>query len=117
MTILSTLEQDIADWTKTFEQGVPTKLLSELFTFLAGAPYTQIAAAALVEGTNVPLDITAATALFSDFMKSFYSGQSVQEATMALTAKVGISPAVASQIVFAPDPVSPSDPTQFSRGR
>jgi hypothetical protein len=92
-----------------------TKLLSEILVFLAGAPYTQIAGAALAEGTNIPLDIAAATALFNDFIKAFYSGQTVQTATMTLTTKVGIAPIVAAQIIY--DPVHPVDPTQFSRGR
>lgn len=113
MSILSTIEQDIIDWTKTFEQGAPTKLLSELFVFAAGFPFSQVAGAALAEGTNVPLDITAAIAIFTDISKAFYSGQSVQTATMALTSKVGIPAAVANQIVFTPDPGVP--PT--SRGR
>ena|ERR1700730_3360902 len=119
MTILSTIEQYINSWTKTFEQGTPptpTKLLSEFLAFLAGFPYTQIAGAALAEGTNIPLDITAAAALTADFVKAFYSGQTAQDATMALTAKVGISPKVAAKIVFDPSPIHPTDPTQFSRG-
>ena len=105
----------ITSWTKTFEQGSETKLLSEVLTFAAGFPYTQIAGAALAEGTNIPLDVTAAAALFTDFMKAFYSGQTPQAATLALTAKIGIHPATAALIVF--DPVHPADPTQFSRGR
>lgn len=117
MTILSSINDWINGWTKTFEQGTPTqtKLLSEVLVFIAGFPFTQVAGAALAEGTNIPLDITAATAIFADAMKAFFSGQSVQTATMSLTTKVAIPPVVASQIIF--DPVHPVDPTQFSRGR
>lgn len=115
MTILSTIEQDIINWTKSFEQGAPTKPIGELLLFLEGFPFAQVAGAAMAGGVNVPLDITAAMAIFADISKAFFSGQSVQTATTALTAKVGISSAIASQIVF--DPVHPADPTQFSRGR
>jgi len=120
MTIFSTIGHYFNSWTKTSEQGTPstpTKLLSEFLIFLAGFPYTQVAGAALAEGTNIPLDITTAAALMTDFVKAFYSGQSAQDATMALTAKIGISPGNAAQIVFSPDPIHPTDPTQFSRGR
>ena len=94
-----------------------TKTLEEFLTFFAGLPYTQIVAAALAEGTNIPLDITTAATILADANKAFFSGQSVQTATIALTTKVGIPTAVAEQIVFAPDPIHPIDPTQFSRGR
>ena len=120
MTILSTLE----GWgnavlsifaPKAGAPTGPTKTLDEFLVFLAGFPYTQVAGAAIAEGTNIPLDITAAAAIGADFAKAFFSGQSVQTATMSLTAQVGISPAIASQITY--DPVHPADPTQFSRGR
>ena len=114
MTTLSGIWQSIVS-VFTPAPGV-TKPLNEFLAFLAGFPYTQVMGAALAEGTNIPLDATAAAAILQDFVKAFYSGQSVQTATMSLTAKVGISPAVASQIVFAPDPIHPSDPTEFSRG-
>jgi hypothetical protein len=117
MTILSTIEGWGNAVLSVFapKTAAQTKTLDEFLQFLAGFPYTQVAAAALAEGTNIPLDATAAAAILADITKSFYSGQSVQTATMSLTAQVGISPAIASQIVF--DPVHPADPTQFSRGR
>lgn len=117
MTILSTIEGWGNAVLSVFgpKTAAQTKTLAEVFQFMAGFPYTQVAGAALAEGTNIPLDVTAAAAIMADFMKAFYSGQSVQTATMSLTAQVGISPTVASQIVF--DPVHPVDPTQFSRGR
>jgi hypothetical protein len=97
-------------------KAAPTKTLDEFFQFMAGFPYAQVAAAALAEGTNVPLDITAGAALASDIAKAFFSAQSTQMATIAVATKMGISPAVSARIVFAPDPVHPSDPTQFSKG-
>ena len=115
MSILSDIEQDIVNWTKTFEQGSPTKPLDQWLVFLEGLPFAQIAGAALAGGTNIPLDITAAIALITDVSKAFFSGQSVQTATVSLTAKVGIPPAMVTQITY--DPVHPADPTQFSRGR
>lgn len=118
MTIISTIGQWITGWTKTFEQGspqAPTKPLDEFLAFLEGFPFAQVAGAALASGTNVPLDITAAIAIATDISKAFFSGQSVQAATMAVTTKVAIPPAVASQIIY--DPVHPVDPMQFSRGR
>lgn len=108
----------INSWTKTFEQdtpAAPTKLLSEFFVFLEGFPFAQVAGAALAEGTNIPLDVTAAAALAADITKAFFAGQSVQTATASVASKVGISPAVAALIIY--DPVHPADPTQFSRGR
>lgn len=116
MTILSSINDWIASWTKTFEQGTPTqtKPLDEFLVFLEGFPFAQVAGAALASGTNIPLDITAAIAIATDISKAFFAGQSVQTATMSLTTKVAIPPAIASQIVF--DPIHPADPTQFSRG-
>ena len=124
MTILSTIEgygQAILSIftpkaASTTPTTGPTRTLNELLAFLAGFPYTQVAAAALAEGTNIPLDITAGAAIASDIAKAFFAGQSIQSATMSVTTKVGIPAAVASQIAFAPDPVHPTDPTQFSRG-
>ena len=118
MTSLSSINDWITGWTKTFEQGTPpptTKLLSEFFVFLEGFPFAQVAGAALAEGTNIPLDVTAAAALAADITKAFFSGASVQTATAAVAAKVGIPATTASLIVY--DPVHPADPTQFSRGR
>ena len=118
VNIFSTINDWIASWTKTFEQGTPpptTKLLSEFFVFLEGFPFSQVAGAALAEGTNIPLDVTAAAALAADITKAFFAGQSVQTATTLVAASVGITPAVMAQIVY--DPVHPADPTQFSRGR
>lgn len=110
------IEQDIINWTKSFEGTVAnTKLLNELLQFLAGFPYTQFAAAAIAEGTNIPLDATTAAAIIADLVKSFYSGQSVQAATASMATKMNISPEVTAQIIY--DPVHPADPTQFSRGR
>lgn len=117
MTIFSSIGDWITRWTKTFEQGTPpatTKLMSEFLVFFEGVPYAQIAAAALAEGINVPLDITAGAALIQIVMKAFFSGQSVQAATNAVAAHIGISTAVASLIIY--DPIHPVDPTQFSRG-
>lgn len=118
MTILSTIQGwgnavlSVFTPTKTTAE---TKLLSELLQFAAGFPLTQVGAAAIAQGADIPLDVTAAAAILADFAKAFYSGKSVETATMSLTAQVGISPAIASQIVF--DPVHPVDPMQFSRGR
>jgi hypothetical protein len=128
MTILSTIEQYVQSVQAALSALLPkvsaptapspasTKLLNEFFQFMTGFPFTQVAAAALAEGANIPLDVTAAAALASDIAKSFFAGQSIQTATMSVTTKVGIPAAVASQIVFAPDPVHPIEPTQFSKG-
>ena len=112
------IEQDIVNWAKSFEQDISppnSKLVNEFFEFLAGFPYTQVAAAAIAEGINIPLDATAGASILADLAKSFYSGQTVQTATASMAAKMGISPEITSQIVY--DPVHPADPTQFSRGR
>lgn len=118
MTVLSSISDWIASWTKTFEQGVPptvTKPLDELLVFLEGFPYAQVAGAALASGANVPLDIQAGTVIAADIVKAFFSGASIQAATTSLTLKVGIPGSVSAQIIY--DPVHPADPTQFSRGR
>lgn len=121
MTIPSWLNDWIVSWTKTFEQGPPavpaqpTKSLDEFLIFLEGFPYAQVAGAVLAQGTNVPLDITAGMAILTDINKAFFSGHTVQTATMAVAAKIGVPSVMTAQIIF--DPVHPVDPTQFSRGR
>ena len=99
MSILSTIEQGIVNWTKTFEQGAPTKPLDELLVFFENFPFAQVAGAALASGTNVPLDITAAIAIATDISKAFFAGQTLQVATTAVAARVGLPEQAVTQIV------------------
>lgn len=112
MSILSTIEQDIIDWTKTFEQGAPTKPLDELLVFFENFPFAQVAGAALASGTNIPLDITAAIAIATDISKAFFAGQSLQAATTAVAARVNLPEEAVAQIVSELPGVPPT-----SRGR
>jgi hypothetical protein len=114
MTILSTIGQ----YLQAIIAGIKpasgqTKPANEFLQFLDAFPFQQVLAAALAEGTNPLLDITAAVAIMSDIANSFYANKTIQVAAVAVSAKAGIPAAVAVQIVFTPDPGVPST----SRGR
>lgn len=86
MSVLSNIISSITNWFNPTPAN--TKQLNELFQFLSAFPFAQIKAAATAGGTNFLLDEAAANAIVADIINSFYSGQSVQAATQAVTASV-----------------------------
>ena len=111
MTILSTIGGYLQAVFVGFKPA--TKPTNEFLQFLEAFPFGQVLAAALVEGTNPLLDATAAAAIASDIVNSFFASKTVPSAAASVALKVGVSAAVVSQTVFTPDPGVP--PT--SRGR
>lgn len=112
MTILSTIGGYLQAIASGFKPA--TKPTNELLQFLEAFPFGQVLSAALVEGTNPLLDATAAAAIASDIVNSFFAGKDVPAAAASVATKVGIPAAVVSQTVFTPDlPGVPST----SRGR
>jgi hypothetical protein len=115
VSILSTIEQYAAAVFAGFKPA--TKPTNEFLQFLEAFPFGQVLSAALVEGTNPLLDATAAAAILSDIVNSFYANKTVPVAAASVATLVGIPASAVAQIVFALDPVNPSTPTQFSNGR
>lgn len=112
MTILSTLGQYagaiFAGWKPA------TKSTNELIQFLEAFPFGQVLAAAAAEGLNPLLDATAAAAILSDIINSFYANKSVPAAAASVAIKIGVPATTVAQIAFSPDlPGVPSG----SRGR
>jgi hypothetical protein len=114
MTILSTIEQYAGAFFTGFKPA--TKPTNELLQFLEAFPFGQVLAAAAAEGINPLLDATAVAAIISDIINSFFANKTIPQAAASVALKIGIPAAVVSQIVFAPDPIHPTDPTQFSHG-
>lgn len=111
MTILSTIEQFAG---AIFSGWKPaTKPTNEFLQFLEAFPFSQVLAAALVEGTNPLLDATAAAAIASDIVNSFFASKPIPTAAASVAIKVGVPAAAVAQIVFTADPGVPST----SRGR
>src|SRR5271168_5496819 len=113
-TILSSVGQYLQAIFAGFKPA--TKPTNEFLQFLEAFPFGQVLAAAVAEGLNPLLDATAVAAILSDIANSFYMNKTIPAAAASVALKIGVSPAAVTQIVFAPDPIHPSDPTQFSRG-
>ena len=111
VTILSTIEQDAAAIFAGFKPA--TKPTNEFIQFLKAFPFGQVLAAAVAKGLNPLLDATAAAAILSDIINSFYANKTIPQAAASVAVKIGVPAAVVSQIVFTPDPGVPST----SRGR
>lgn len=112
MTILSTIGQYVQAIFAGFKPA--TKPTNEFLQFLEAFPFSQVLAAALVEGMNPLLDATALAAIVSDVVNSFMANKTVPEAAASVAIKIGIPPAKVALIVFVPDlPGVPST----SRGR
>lgn len=112
MTILSTIEQYAAAIFSGFKPA--TKPTNELIQFLEAFPFSQVLAAAAAEGLNPLLDATAAAAILSDIINSFFAGKTVPAAAASVAIKMGVPPAKVALIVFTTDlPGVPST----SRGR
>jgi hypothetical protein len=116
MTVLSTIGQYVQAILSGFKPAPATKPTNEFLQFIDAFPFSQVLAAALVEGANPLLDATAGAAILADVANSFFAGKTIPMAAASVALKVGIPAAVVAQTVFAPDPVHPADPTQFSRG-
>lgn len=112
MTILTTIGGYLQAVFTGFKPA--TKPQNEFLQFLEAFPFGQVLSAALVEGTNPLLDATAAAAIVTDIVNSFFASKTIPAAAASVATKVGIPAAVVSQTVFTPDlPGAPST----SRGR
>lgn len=115
MTIFSTIGQYLQAAFAGFKPPA-TKPTNEFLQFFEAFPFNQVLSAALAEGVNPLLDVTAAVAIASDVANSFFAGKTVPAAAASVALKIGVSPTTLAQGVFTPDPIHPADPTQFSRG-
>lgn len=111
MTILSTIGQYVGAIFAGFKPA--TKPTNEFLQFLEAFPFSQVLAAALVEGANPLLDATAAAAIATDIVNSFFSDKTIPTAAASVALKVGVPAAVVAQVAFTPEPGVPST----SRGR
>ena len=111
MTVLSSVEQYFQAILSGLKpsSGV-TKSTNELLQFLEEFPFGQVLAAAMVEGTNPLLDITAVTAIVSDIVNSFFANKTVPTAAASTAIKVGVPATTVAQIIFTGVPST-------SRGR
>ena len=100
MTILSTIEQYAGAIFAGFKPA--TKPANEFLQFLEAFPFGQVLAAAVAEGINPLLDATAAAAIASDIVNSFFANKTVPAAAASTATMVGISPAAVAKIVFTP---------------
>jgi hypothetical protein len=115
VTILSTIGQYLQAAFSGFKPPA-TKPANEFLQFFEAFPFQQVLSAALAEGVNPLLDVTAAVAITSDVVNSFFAGKTVAAAAASAAVEVGVSPIAVAAMVFTPDPVTTPDPTQFSRG-
>lgn len=111
MTILSTIGQLVQAVFAGFKPA--TKPTNEFLQFLEAFPFSQVLAAALVEGANPLLDATAAAAIATDIVNSFFADKTIPTAAASVALKVGVPAAVVAQVAFTPEAGVPST----SRGR
>lgn len=101
MTILTTIGGYLQAVFTGFKPA--TKPQNEFLQFLEAFPFGQVLSASLAEGTNPLLDITAATAIASDIVNSFFASKTIPTAAASVAIKVGVPAAAVALIVFTPD--------------
>src|SRR5271163_4441617 len=100
MTVLSDVEQYLQAFFAGFKPA--TKPTNEFLQFLEAFPFGQVLAAAVAEGINPLLDATAAAAIASDIVNSFYANKTVPAAAASTATMVGVPAAAVAKIVFTP---------------